>query len=203
VLDAGRLVEQGQHADLLAQGGVYAHLWEKQSGFVVSADGMHAVVQATRLRAVPLFASLVDATLQELMGRFVTERFPAERTIFQEGDPGDKFYLIVRGSVRVTTTGPAGESYEVAIRQDGDYFGEIALLQDVPRTATVRTQSPCLLLSLQREQFRQLLETSPDLHRVLQATMAERLAESAHLKGDGVPALEGLQHIPDGRDRSD
>ena len=174
------------------QGGIYAHPWEKQHGFEVSADGTRAAVQATRLQAVPLFASLVDALLQELAVLFVTERFPAERTIFQEGDPGDKFYLIVHGSVRVTTTGPAGEICELAICQDGDYFGEIALLQDIPRTATVRTQSPSLLLSLQRDQFRQLIETSPALHRLLQEAMTVRLAASARLKGDGVSALEAL-----------
>ena len=170
-----------------AQDGIYAHSWEKQHGFEVSGDGTQAAVQPARLQAVPLFASLVDAMLQKLATRFVTEHFPAGRTIFQEGDAGDKFYLIVHGSVRVTTTGPAGEIRELAICQDGDYFGEIALLQDIPRTATVRTQSTSVLLSLQRDQFRQLIETAPDLHQALQATMAERLAASARLKGAGVP----------------
>src|SRR5262249_26296462 len=76
VLDGGRLVEQGQHAALLAQGGVYAHLWEKQSGFVVNEDSTSATVNPTRLRAIPMFASLVDTLLQEIVVRFVTEHFP-------------------------------------------------------------------------------------------------------------------------------
>lgn len=169
-----------------AQDGIYAHSWEKQHGFEVSGDGTQATVQPARLQAVPLFASLVDAMLQKLATRFVTEHFPAGHTIFQEGDPGDKFYLIVHGSVRVTTTGPAGEIRDLAICQDGDYFGEIALLENIPRTATVRTQSTSVLLSLQGDQFRQLIETAPDLRQALQATMAERLAASARLKGADV-----------------
>jgi len=178
VLDEGRLVEQGQHAALLAHGGVYAHLWEKQSGFVVNEDSTSATVNTTRLRAIPMFTSMMDVLLQEIAVRFVTEHFPAERTVFEEGDPGDKFYLIVRGSARVTTTGPAGEVRELAVREDGDYFGEIALLRNVPRTATVRTRTPCLFLTLQRDQFQHLIETSPELQRVLEAETAARLNDS-------------------------
>jgi ATP-binding cassette subfamily B protein len=195
VFDAGQLVEQGRHADLLAQGGVYARLWDKQSGFLISADGTSAVVQATRLRAIPLFAHLADTVLDELAGRFVTERFPAERTIFQEGDPGDKFYLMVRGVVRIMTTGSSGNMVELALLQDGDYFGEIALLQDVPRTATVHTLTPSLCLSLRREHFQRLIETSPELRHVLQEAMITRLAEQSRVKGHVVPTPAELPPI--------
>lgn len=175
VLDGGRVAESGSHDALLAHGGVYAQLWHKQSGFVVSENGSSAEVTATRLRAIPMLAALDEAHLHEIASRFITERFPAGRTIFQEGDPGDKFYIIVRGIVRVTTRTDSGEEHDIATLNDGDHFGEIALLQDVPRTATVTTRTPSLLLALQRDQFRRLVDTAPGLRNAMDREMATRL----------------------------
>jgi ATP-binding cassette subfamily B protein len=177
VLDHGRLVERGRHQELLAAPGVYAQLWEKQSGFVISDDGANAMVDAARLRAVPLLAELDEALRTEIARRFVTERFPADRLVVHEGDPGDKFYIIVRGSVQVTTE-TNGTERVLTILQDGDHFGEIALLQDVPRTATVRTRTASLFVALSREQLLRLMGTAPQLRTVLHQEIARRLARS-------------------------
>jgi ATP-binding cassette subfamily B protein len=192
VFDAGRLVEQGRHAALLAQGGVYARLWQRQHGFVVSTGGGRASVQATRLRAIPMFANLADAPLQEIARRFVTERVPAERTLFEEGDPGDKFYLIVRGRVEITTAGATGERRELAWREDGDYFGEIALLRHVPRTATARTRTASLFLTLAGEQFRDMMDAVPELRQAFQQEVEARLADRSRVKAGVAPGDEAL-----------
>lgn len=182
VLHKGRLVEQGSHEELLAREGLYAQLWRKQTGFVVSGDGSHAEVEPQRLRAITMLAELDEILLQEIARSFVTERFPADRIIFREGDPGDKFYIIVRGEVGISTSLSNGQEQELGVLQDGDYFGEIALLRDLPRTATVRTRVPSLLLSLQRQQLLLLMEKAPHLQELLERTIISRLEESNRVK---------------------
>ena len=120
--------------------------------------------------------------LAEIARRFVTERYPADRLVVHEGDPGDKFYIIVRGAVRVTTAA-TGVEQELAVLQDGDHFGEIALLQDVPRTATIHTRMPSLFVTLTREQLLRLMESAPQLRSVLEQEIAQRLARSQAQKG--------------------
>src|SRR5439155_16055109 len=97
----------------------------------------------------------------ELGDEFVTERHPANRRVIVQGDPGNRFYIIVRGKVDVVAEAPGGGEHRIAVLHDGDYFGEIALLRDVPRNASVWTRSPCVFLTLEREDFAALLKRAP------------------------------------------
>lgn len=179
VLQDGRVLEQGRHDELLALNGVYAQLWAKQSGFVFSEDGDRARVDAARLRSLPILEELDDAMLEEAASLFVTEHYVADRIVVHEGDRGDKFYIIVRGKIAVTRNGPAGEAQEIAVLQDGDHFGEIALLRNVPRNATIRTLTHCVFLTLQREQFLNLFAKAPHMREVLEQTLLKRIAPSS------------------------
>ncbi|MCH8801279.1 MAG: ATP-binding cassette domain-containing protein [Chloroflexi bacterium] len=168
VLDEGELVEQGTHQELLDQKGLYLRLWEQQNGFIIAegeqAEGDQYVgVEATRLQAIPMFHGMDGVLLAALANNFMTERFDEDETIFEEGEAGYKMYIVVRGQVEVLTTGPTGEERRLAVLRDGDYFGEMALLEDIPRTATVRARAPTILLTLEREQFNHLLSSVPDL----------------------------------------
>jgi ATP-binding cassette subfamily B protein len=178
VLDHGRLVERGTHDELLALGGVYHRLWQHQSGFVISGDGQRAEVEGHRLAAIPIFANLDESQLAAIAARFVTERYPRGKRILEEGDPGDKLYIIVRGAVEVRKRGPDEEERLVAMLEDGDVFGEIALLEDVPRIATIVTHTPCLMLTLGRQPFEQILATAPDLRIVFEQMAAARRREA-------------------------
>ncbi len=160
VLERGQVVEQGVHEELLNAQGLYYRLWGQQNGF---ADAQRIGVEASRLRSIPLFENMDEASLSALADRFVRERHAEGQTILEEGDLGDKLYFVDRGEVEVVFTGPTGEKRRVALLRDGDYFGEIALLEDVPRTATVRTRVPSTLLVLNRERFLDLLQAVPDL----------------------------------------
>ena len=163
VFDAGRVVESGRHEELLARHGTYVRLLQKQSGFTFNPDGDEAGVQPARLRRYPILEELSDEILAELANMLVTEVYAADRVVVQEGEPGDRFYIIARGKVRVSQIQPGGQDEFVAVLDDGDYFGEAALLGNVPRNATVTTAVPCVFLSLRRRQFNFLLERAPQV----------------------------------------
>ncbi|MCX6049600.1 MAG: ATP-binding cassette domain-containing protein [Chloroflexi bacterium] len=161
VLQAGRLVASGVHAELLQQHGLYAELWQKQTGFEISADGRAATVHAAYLRHVTIFSILDTATLQTLAQHFSSEPVEEGQIVFRQGDVGDKLYLIARGQVEVLARDAQGEERRLDIMRDGDHFGEMALLQAAPRNATIRTLTDCLFLTLPKKEFLALLEELP------------------------------------------
>jgi ATP-binding cassette subfamily B protein len=177
VMNQGRLVEHGTHAELLARHGLYASLWRKQEGIHTSDDGARADITIERLRQFPLLSKLDAAMLHELAtAQFATENIPAGRDVVIEGDPGDKFYIIARGRVAVLKRDARGVSQNVTVLEDGDNFGELALLRDTPRSATIRTLVSCVFLTLQRNHFQQLLDRAPEVRAALLAQEAARSA---------------------------
>jgi ATP-binding cassette subfamily B protein len=177
VMHQGRLVEQGTHAELVKAAGLYHDLWAKQQGVRVSDDGRQARVTGDYLRSVNVFSRLSEEVVADLTSLFVTEHYPEGRVVIYEGDTvADKFYVIARGKVSVTKGGEGGERVHLASRSDGDHFGEVALVRDVPRTATVTTVTPCVLLSLRRDDFLGLLESEPELRREIAQVVAARSA---------------------------
>src|SRR5262249_3329580 len=162
VMAAGRVAEQGTHDRLLAAGGAYARLWAQHSGFVVSPHGREAAIEPTRLAAIPIFSGVGRDLLARLAARFTTMDVPTGRTLSEEDERGHSLYVIVRGRVGVSRRGPGGAELHVSVLEDGDFFGEIALLEEVRRTATVRTLTPCLLLVLDRGDFQDLLAEAPE-----------------------------------------
>jgi ATP-binding cassette subfamily B protein len=182
VLKAGRIVEQGRHDELLKRQGLYHELWQRQHGFEVSADGKNATISVSRLQTMPLFAVPVfanlDQTLLSVFARqFVSTHYEAGTVIAREGQPGDTFYLIVRGKVEVVTTGADGKKRQVAVLEDGDYFAESALFEEQPYAATIRAVKPTLCLSLRRDQFKNLITISPELR-----TAVDQVIESRRLQ---------------------
>jgi ATP-binding cassette subfamily B protein len=186
VLDHGRLVEFGSHRDLLARHAHYWRLWNKQSGFTVTENGYRASVDPEWLAALPVFDQLNAVMLTEAARLFTTEQVPEGRTIIHEGDHGDRFYVIVSGSVevlkRIEGAAPAadGEPHRrIAVLQVGDYFGELALLHRISRSASVCTLTPCTLLTLASEQFDYLIERVPQLRIRMERVHAARLISEA------------------------
>jgi putative ABC transport system ATP-binding protein len=120
-----------------------------------------------------LFRDLTPRTLAEVADKMFRENFPAGEIIIRQGDPGDKFYLIRRGSVEVETTRD-GKSNIVAVLGEGDFFGEMALLNDAPRNASVRTREDCVVYSLGKEDFLQVIAASATFEEELRKALFER-----------------------------
>jgi len=124
------------------------------------------------LRRTSIFGPLGPANLERVARNLVQLDVGAGDIVIKEGDPGDRFYLIEAGKVAVSR---AGET--LATLGPGDFFGEIALLRDVPRTATVRAEEPCALRALDREHFLAAVTGSPAGAVALATEMDRRLAE--------------------------
>jgi len=104
--------------------------------------------------------------------------------IFRQGDPGDKFYLIRTGRVRVFRQ-DAGLETELAVLQAGDDFGEMALFMDEPRMATVAALEETRLMVLSKEQFQSILKDFPNVTFAFVRQMSERLLRNANVvKGE-------------------
>jgi len=112
------------------------------------------------LKKAPSFSTLAPDALTEIADKMFMERHPAGGVIIRQGEVGDKFYLIREGSVDVYI-GDGIESRHVRVMGEGEFFGEIALLTDQPRTATVIAKENVTLYALSKADFKTTLETSP------------------------------------------
>jgi MFS family permease len=138
-----------------------------------SLSGMDRAAPAPELellRSVPLFAPLPPPTLEYLAGRLVRRRVGAGETILTRGDRGDRFFLIADGTVEV-----APEEGAVRRLGRGEFFGEIALLRDVPRTATVVATTDAELLELSGEEFVAAVTGNAEALRAADAVVGARL----------------------------
>ncbi len=180
VFDQGQLIESGSHQQLLDARGYYRQLWDKQNGLTVSSSGQEADIDVQRLARLPFFEGIDIDVLNEIRTLFNTENFAPGQSIIQEGEQGEKFYLIARGRVEVVKqlASPDGErsAMRVAVLEDGDHFGEIALLANVPRTATIRAISHCTCLTLQRKVLDYVLTHYPDIDARVRQTLQDRMS---------------------------
>lgn len=109
------------------------------------------------LEHVPLFQGLPRSDLERIAELVKPRQLAAGEFLFREGDAGDKFYVVYNGAVEILKERPLGDHERLAIRRGGDAFGEMALLNDAPRSATVRAAEDTQLLSVSRADFGTLL----------------------------------------------
>ena len=126
--------------------------------------------KADALGRCPFFADLSRGELRALAK--VTEDMEVEegKSLTREGAAGSEFFVIVDGEVAVTKDGS-----EIRTMREGDFFGEISLLEDRPRTATVTAKTPLRFFVLTRQNFRTLLAQQPELEEKVTSALEERL----------------------------
>jgi CRP-like cAMP-binding protein len=116
-----------------------------------------------QLGKIPLFAGLTPAAL-ELISRVATEETHGLGTrLFQHGDPGDKLYVLLEGRIRISRDVPGMGEEALAVLGPGAVFGEMALLDDAPRSADARVHERCRVLSIPKDAFEDLLFLHKDL----------------------------------------
>ncbi len=103
--------------------------------------------------------------------------FPKGRVIFRQGDLGDEMFVISRGRVRLTI-GANGQEREIAVLGPGEFFGELSLLSDIPRTATAEAAEDSTLLAIGRDVFAMLVQDDLDVVFRMMHTQGERLSRA-------------------------
>ena len=126
------------------------------------------------LKKVPLFAGCSKSELRELATTADEIDLRDGHVLTKEGRPGREFFVLVAGTARVTRNGK-----QIADLGTGDWFGEIALLTDAPRTATVTATSPVDVLVITDRGFRRVVESMPSIALKVLACVGERLARDA------------------------
>ena len=127
------------------------------------------------LRSVPLFARLPDTVLSRIANRFKTEAVALGNNLVVEGVEKNQFFVIAQGQVEVLSKGAHGSDLRIALLTDGEYFGEIELLANRTSDVTVRTITPCVLLTLSRKELDAILEESPSLRVEFKKAVDEHL----------------------------
>ncbi len=125
---------------------------------------------------VPLFAGLGEPALNLLSAKARPQVFAAREAILREGEPGNRLYILARGSVRIVKGLGQPEEFHLATLQARDFFGEMCMLETLPRAASVVGAEPGELLSLASSAFYELYKTMPDQYGILILNLARDLS---------------------------
>lgn len=135
---------------------------------------MSLLEEVELLRRVPLFAEIEPAKLKLIA--FTSERviFDADEYVFHQGDMGDAAYIIMDGDADVLIDGPGGQRAVARVGRN-EFIGEIAILCDVPRTASIRARSKITTLRISKDLFLRLMIDFPKMSLTIMRVIAQRL----------------------------
>jgi CRP/FNR family transcriptional regulator, cyclic AMP receptor protein len=133
------------------------------------------------LRSVPLFASLDDEAATELRDRLSNQTVPQNTRLFRQGDQGDAMYLIESGRVRISIRAEDKQEVTLAELAQGDFFGEMAIIDGRQRSADARVIEDANLAVLSRDAFLSFVRTSPDVALEMLSALTDRLRRTDEL----------------------
>jgi len=133
---------------------------------------------AATLSTIPLFSQLREGDLERLAAAAQERSYPKNSVILFEDDPGDSLYVVLNGQVKVVIIAEDGREVILSIRSEGDFFGELSIIDDEPRSAHVIAMEESRLLVLRREDFNRCLRELPQIATGLLRALCRRLRQA-------------------------
>jgi len=133
------------------------------------------------LRKVSLFSELLEEELRQLAGVVREQHYRKNTTLFHIDDPGNALFILKSGVMKITIEDQNGREIILRMVYPTEFFGEMALLDDMPRSATVTTQEPCEALIIYRQHFLELIDKSPRILLNMTAVLSRRLRKMNEL----------------------
>jgi len=139
-------------------------------------------MDAVILKKVSFFDTLSDDELSEVIALTKQEDFKEGDRLFNEGDKGDKLYIIISGAIRISKTIPGMGEEALSILRTGDYFGEMALIEDISRTADATAHEGSSLITISKEDLQSIMDKDREMgYKILTKfveTLSRRLRET-------------------------
>jgi CRP/FNR family cyclic AMP-dependent transcriptional regulator len=152
-------------------------------------------MDASLLKKVALFEGLTQGQLAKVASIAQVRQYEGSSFIFREGDTGQEMYVIVEGRVRISKNVPGIGEEALAILEKGQYFGEMAVIDDSPRSADAIAHTPCTLWVIERAKLDQLMFTDKDLAYVLLWTFVRTLSERLRETSDKIKAFFAISRF--------
>lgn len=130
------------------------------------------------LRRVPLLSSLNEQQLDTLAAGSARRNFPKGRTIVSEGEPSQTLYILLSGRAKVQRSDSEGKEVILAVLGSGDFFGEMSLIDEAPRSASVITLESCDFMAINKDSFKSMLMQSNEMCMAVMKGMVRRLREA-------------------------
>jgi len=162
------------------------------------------------LSKIPAFSGLSFFELREVAQIVHKREYHADEPVFYQGDPGLGMYIIQEGRVLISIEDKDGNEKELATLADGDFFGEVALLDESPRSATAMCKTDCLLIGFFRPDLFQIIEKNAALGIKIVLKLAEIVAQRLRMTDQDVSKLKseldvwisGKGGVPDGKNET-
>jgi len=144
------------------------------------------------LRMVPFFQELAQPELDLIVALGHVIAYPKDMVLFKEGDKGEALYVVIEGAVRIVKSAPESWDGTMAFIEKGGCFGEMALVDHLPRSATAIAHEDCMLLFLEREALLDLFREVPVVGRKILWAFAQSLSLRLREASDRIVALSSL-----------
>jgi CRP/FNR family cyclic AMP-dependent transcriptional regulator len=133
------------------------------------------MIEVATIRRVPLFRDFAEAEASAVAATVSDRHYGKHQFIVREGDPGDTFFLLVKGSVSVCRIAPDGRETILSILKEGDFFGEMSMFDSSLRSASIKTLTDVEVGAIRQADFLMLLDQNPRIGRALVIALSERL----------------------------